>query len=114
MGNVILLLFNMDAGIVSVISGGVACAGSATVPDANVLPRPVIVFQVTLFDYQTLLAYPQPDDLCNIVLLAGNRTINIPGVPGPLKHGDQFTLFGEGALEVQRAYSDVLTIVYRS
>jgi hypothetical protein len=92
-----------------VLAGGVYAGAEAAIfiPE----PRPIITFQVALFDLTSLLSFPQPDAISQVVLMAQQRTINIPGVEHSLKHGDQFSLFGELALRVKNTYKDVLTVI---
>lgn len=74
-------------------------------------PRPSILFEVVLYDYSNVVSFPQPDAISNLVRIREATKLNIPGVIEGLVHGDQFTLYGEEALEVQDSYSDFLTVI---
>ena len=92
--------------------GGVGANNITLEYDTYFIPaRPTIVFQVSLFNNQTLNSYPQPDSLTNLASLQQATTINIPGVLTPLQNGTQFTLNGSLALQVKSSYASVLTVV---
>lgn len=82
------------------------------IPDmTRYAPRPAILFEVVLYDYNNVVSFLQPDSISNIVRLKQITKLNVPGVIEGLKHGDQFTLYGAHAIEVQDIYSDFLTVI---
>lgn len=95
-----------------VASGGCELGGSLNAPRLH----PLIEFQVNLFPPSISMAVgPKTNSrTTNMIDLAGTpsqasaysqRTIQIPGVAGHLKHGDVFELNGQLALRVKRSYS---------
>jgi PKD repeat protein len=77
--------------------------------------QPRVTFQVKLYDLIQVLSSCPPDNLGNILFQLNARTIQIPGVPGLLRHGDTFSLRVEEALVVNGIYgagtNSVLTII---
>jgi hypothetical protein len=67
------------------------------------LPRPVYTFRVVLPN--KALDTPLADTLANIEYAKANTTVWVDHVDHPLKNGDEFTLFGQEAMDVKRGYT---------
>jgi len=66
-----------------------------------ILSYPQITFKVGTIDMHSIVSNPQPDsNLENIINNLKNQTIWVPFVDKPLKHGDEFTLYGKEAMHV--------------
>lgn len=73
--------------------------------DSKTSPNIEITFKVNVIDMQELNSSPQPDgNLDNILMQLKAQTVWIPYVPYPLKHGDEFTLKDQKALEVYKNF----------
>lgn len=71
-------------------------------------PYPEVIFRVKTYDPLQFVGQNFPDsNINNILLNLQNQTVWIENWPYPLKNGDEFTLYGEQALEVLRAYSQI-------
>ena len=71
-------------------------------------PYPEVVFKVKNYDMFQILSQNLPDvDRNNIINQLNNQTVWIPNWPYALKHGDIFTLYGQEALQVLNAYSQI-------
>lgn len=103
--------FRITPTAAGVIAKGAYGERTTTPTLVRTAPRPTILFEVTLYDYANIVAYPQPDNISNIVRLKGETKLNIPGVIEGLVHGEQFTLYGEEAVQVRNSYSDFLTVI---
>jgi len=67
-------------------------------------PLPKYRFRVNLIDRSKILSSPLPDSLEHILLNLESTTVYIPYVQTPLKHGDEFTLYGSQAIRVYELY----------
>jgi hypothetical protein len=67
-------------------------------------PLPKYTFRVNNIDYSKILSNPLPDSLDNIILGLESATIFVPYVDRPLKHGDEFTLYGSKAIKCYESY----------
>ena len=66
-------------------------------------PTPAITFRVKTYDPIKLSSMLIPDqDRNNIIRQMENQTVWAPYWPYSLKHGDEFTLYGEQALRLSR------------
>jgi len=73
-------------------------------------PYPEVRFRVKNYDIFQILSQNLPDvDRNNIIYQLNNQTVWIPNWPYALKHGDEFTLYGQEALQVVKAYSQINT-----
>ena len=64
---------------------------------------PVITFRVKTYDPLVFVGTLPPDgNRENIINQLLNQTVYIPGWPHPLKHGDEFTLYGQAASDLKR------------
>lgn len=71
-------------------------------------PYPEVVFRVKNYDIFQILSQNLPDvDRNNIINQLNNQTVWIPNWPYALKHGDVFTLYGQEALQVLKAYNQI-------
>jgi len=69
------------------------------------IPQPVYTFQVNNIDYQSIYSSPPPDDnIQNIIGQLESAAVFIDGVPGQLKYGSTFTLYGREAERVYNLY----------
>lgn len=74
----------------------------------NNYPYPEVIFRVKTFDPLQFVGQNFPDSNTNNILLnLQNQTVWIENWPYPLKHGDEFTLYGEKALQVLNAYNQI-------
>jgi hypothetical protein len=69
-------------------------------------PMPIYRFRVNVIDWTQILPNVQPNDLDNIIRSLEQTTVFIPYVDRPLKHGDEFTLYGSRAIRVYELYID--------
>lgn len=81
--------------------------GSVGGPTNN-YPYPEVIFRVKTFDPLQFVGQNYPDsNVNNILLNLLNQTVWIEGWPYALKHGDEFTLYGEQARRVLNAYGQI-------
>lgn len=81
--------------------------GSTGGPTNN-YPYPEVIFRVKTFDPLQFVGQNFPDsNINNILLNLQNQTVWIENWPYELKHGDEFTLYGEQALQTLNAYSQI-------
>ena len=65
--------------------------------------QPVITFRVKTYDPIVFVGTLPPDgNRENIINQLLSQTVYIPGWPHPLKHGDEFTLYGKAASDLRR------------
>lgn len=74
------------------------------------LLNPRIVYKVKLYN-PSIVNTTEASELTNVLLQLANATIQIPGVEGNVKHGDNIILYGNQALRVGQAYSQYLDVV---
>ena len=67
-------------------------------------PLPKYTFRVNLIDYPTIYSQPLPDSIDHIIKNLEDCTVYIQCVDRPLKHGDEFTLYGSKAIRVHEIY----------
>lgn len=77
--------------------------GAPTVVEQQ-YPMPVYNFRVNLIDWTQILPNVQPSDMPNIIRSLEQTTVFIPYVDRPLKHGDEFMLYGSRAIRVYELY----------
>jgi hypothetical protein len=74
----------------------------------NNYPYPEVVFRVKTYDPLQFVGQNFPDsNINNILLNLQNQTVWIENWPYPLKNGDEFTLYGEQALQTLNAYNQI-------
>ena len=65
-------------------------------------PLPKIKFRVKTYDPATFVSTLPPDsNVDNLINQLLNQTVWIPGWPYPLKHDDEFTLYGKAAIDLR-------------
>jgi hypothetical protein len=65
-------------------------------------PLPKIKFRVKTYDPATFVSTLPPDsNVDNLINQLINQTVWVPGWPYPLKHDDEFTLYGKAAIELK-------------
>ena len=81
--------------------------GSTGGPTNN-YPYPEVIFKVKTYDPLQFVGQNFPDsNINNILLNLQNQTVFIENWPYPLKNGDEFTLYGEQALQTLNAYNQI-------
>ena len=74
----------------------------------NNYPYPEVIFKVKTYDPLQFVGQNFPDsNINNILLNLQNQTVFIENWPYPLKNGDEFTLYGEQALQTLNAYNQI-------
>jgi hypothetical protein len=75
---------------------------------SNQYPYPEVIFRVKTYDPLQFVGQNFPDsNVNNIIRNLENQTVWIENWPYELKHGDEFTLYGEQALQTLNAYSQI-------
>jgi hypothetical protein len=99
-----LQLNTEDAEAISIKFLEIVGNGSPT----NNYPYPEVIFRVKTYDPLQFVGQNFPDsNINNILLNLQNQTVFIENWPYPLKHGDEFTLYGEQALQTLNAYNQI-------
>lgn len=74
------------------------------VPAPTGHPMPMYTFRVNIIDYTSIYSNTLPDSIDGIIRNLESASVYVPYVEQPLKHGDEFTLYGSQAIRVYEMY----------